>query len=62
MGTRGYGYNPIRGCVHIMMGSQIPIYYTRGYQFSYPLHTRDGFYPRVPVGMGIFATPSKGRY
>ena len=25
MGTRGYGYNQIRVCVHIIMGSQIPV-------------------------------------
>ena len=62
MSTRGHGYNHIRVCVHIIMGSQIPVYYTCGYPFSYPLHTRDEVYPRVPVGMGIFATPSKGIY
>jgi len=57
MGTRGYGYNQIRVYVHIIIGSQIPVYYTRGYPFSYLPRARDGFYPRVPVGMGIFATP-----
>jgi len=56
MGTRGYGYNKIHVCVHIIMGSQIPVYCTRGYPFSYPSSARDRFYPRVPVGMGIFAT------
>jgi len=59
MGTREYGYNQICICTHIIMGSQIPVYYTRGYPFSYPLRARDGFYPRVPVDMDIFATPSK---
>jgi hypothetical protein len=29
MDTRGYGYNQIRVHIHIIMGSQIPIYYTR---------------------------------
>jgi len=48
----------IRIRIHIIMGSQIPIYYTRGYPFSYPPCARDGFFPRVPVGMGIFATPA----
>jgi len=57
MGTRGYGYNQIRVCVHIIMSSQIPFYYTRRFPFSYPPRARDGFYPRVPVGMSIFATP-----
>jgi len=59
MGTRGYGYNQICVCTHIIMGNQIPVYYTRGYPFSYLLRARDGFYPRVPVGMGIFATPTQ---
>jgi len=58
MGTRGYGYNQIRIRTHIIMGSQIPVYYTRGYPFSYPPRARDKFYPRVPVGMAIFATPN----
>jgi len=40
------------------MGSQIPVYYTRGYPFSYPPRAHDGFYPQVPMGMGIFATPN----
>jgi len=57
MGTRGYEYNQNRVRIHIIMGSQIPVYYTRGYPFNYPPHARDGFYPRVPVDMGIFATP-----
>jgi len=56
MGTRRYEYNQIRVCIHIIMDSPIPVYYTRGYPFSYPSRARDGFYPRVPVGMGIFAT------
>jgi len=56
MGTRGYRYNQIRVRIHIIMGSQIPVYYTRGYPLSYPPRARDGFYPWVPVGMGIFAT------
>jgi len=56
MGTRGYGYNQIR--IHITMGSQIPVYDTHGYPFNYPSRARDGFYPRVPVGIGIFATPN----
>ena len=43
------------------MGSQIPVYYTRGYPFSYPSRARDGFYPRIPVDMGIFATPKRNR-
>ena len=58
MGTRGYGYNQIRVRIHIIMGSQIPVYCTRGYPFNYPPRAHDGFYPRVPVGMGIFATPN----
>jgi hypothetical protein len=45
MGTRGYGYNQIRVRIHIIMCNQIPIYYTRGYPFSYPPRARDGFYP-----------------
>jgi len=53
MGTREYGYNQIYVCIHIIIGSQIPVYYTRGYPFSYPPRICDGFYPRVPVGMGI---------
>jgi len=57
MGTRGYVYNQIRVRIHIIMGSQISVYYTRGYLLSYPPRARDGFYPRVPVGMGIFAAP-----
>jgi len=57
MGTRVYRYNQIRVRVHITMGSQIPVYYIRGYPFSYLLRARDGFYPRVPVDMSIFATP-----
>ena len=57
MGIRGYGYNQIRVCVHIIMGSQIPVYYIHGYPFSYSSRARDEFYPRVPVDMGIFATP-----
>jgi len=56
MGTRGYGYNQIRVRIHIIMDSQIPVY-THGYPFSYPSRARDGFYQRVSVGMGIFATP-----
>jgi len=56
MGTRVYGYNQIHVRIHIIMGSQIPVYYTRGYPFSYPSRACDGFYPRVPVGMSIFAT------
>jgi len=58
MGTRGYGYSQIYVRVQIIMGSQIPVYYIRGYLFSYPPRTRDGFYPRVPVGIGISATPT----
>jgi len=57
MGTRGYEYNQIRVCMHILMGSQISVYYTRGYPFSYPSRACDGFYPQVPMGMSIFATP-----
>jgi len=45
MGTRGYGYNQIRVCIHLIMGSQIPVYYTRGYPFTYLSRARDGFYP-----------------
>jgi hypothetical protein len=59
MGTRGYGYNEIHVRIHIIMDSQIPVYYTCGYPFSYPPHALDRFYPRVPVGMPIFATPSQ---
>jgi len=58
MGIREYGYNQIRVRIHIIMGSQIPIYFIHGYPFSYPPRTRDGFYPRISVGMGIFATPN----
>jgi len=57
MGIRGYGYNQICVRIHIIMGSQIPTYYTHGYPFSYSLRARDGFFPRVSVDMGIFATP-----
>jgi hypothetical protein len=57
MGTRRYEYNQIRVRIHIIMGSQISVYYTRGYPFSHPPYARDGFYTRVPMGMGIFATP-----
>jgi len=39
------------------MGSQIPVYYTCGYPFSYLPRAHDGFYRRVPAGMGIFAIP-----
>jgi len=56
MGTRKYGYNQTRVRNHILMSSQIPVYYTRGYPFDYPLRVRDGFYPRVPVDIDIFAT------
>ena len=35
MSTSGYGYNQIRVCIHIIMGSQIPVYYARGYLVSY---------------------------
>ena len=60
MGTRGYVYHQIRVRIHIIIGSQISIYYTRIYPFSYLPHAREGFYQRVPVGMCIFATPSCG--
>jgi len=43
------------------MGSQLSVYYTREYPFSYPLRVHDGFYPRVPVGMDIFAIPRPKR-
>jgi len=56
MGTRGYGYNQICVHVHIIIGSQIPVYYTRGYPFSYTPRARDGFYPRVPVAW-VFLPP-----
>jgi hypothetical protein len=56
MGTRGYGYNQIRVHIHIIMGSQIPVYYTRGCPFTYPPRARDGFYLRVPVSM-VFLPP-----
>jgi len=59
MDTRGYGYNLIRVRIHIIVGSQIPVYYTREYPFNYSPPTRDGFYPQVSMGMGIFATPSR---
>jgi len=39
------------------MSNQIPVYYIRGYPFN-PPHVRDEFYPWIPVGMGIFATPT----
>jgi len=55
MGTRGYGYNQIRVRIYIIISSRIPVYYTRGYSFSYPPRAHDGFYPQVFVGMGIFA-------
>jgi len=58
MSTRGYGYNQIRVRIHIIMGSQISVYYTRGYSFSYPSRARDRYYPRVPMDMGIFTTPN----
>ena len=57
MGTHGYGYNQIRVCIHIITRSQIPVYYTRRYPFSYPPRARDGFYPQISVDMGIFVTP-----
>jgi len=41
----------------MIMGSQIPVYYIRRYPFSYQPRVYDGFYPRVPMGMSIFATP-----
>jgi len=59
MGTRGYGYQ-ICVCIHIIFDSQIPVNYTHGYSFSYPRRARDGFYPQVPVGMGIFTTLNNG--
>jgi hypothetical protein len=59
MGTRGYEYNQICICIHILMGSQIPVYYARGYPFGYSHRARDGFYQRISVSMGIFATPSR---
>ena len=40
------------------MGSQISVYYTRGYPFSYTSRACDGFYPQISVGMGIFVTPT----
>ena len=43
MGTRGYGYNQIRVRTHIIMDSQIPVYYTCGYPFSYPSHAETDF-------------------
>jgi len=58
MSTRGYGYNQIRVCIHLRMDSQIPVYYTRRYSFSYPPRVREGIYARVAVDMGIFATPT----
>jgi len=57
MGTRGYEYNQIRVRIHIITGSQIPVYYTRGYPFSYPLHACDGFYPWA----WVFLPPLVGR-
>jgi len=62
MGTRGYEYNHIRVRIHIIMGSQIPFYYTRGYPFNYLSRACDGFYLRVPMSMGIFATPTSPTY
>jgi len=59
MGTSRYGYNQIYVHIHIIMGSQIPIYYTSKYPFSYPPRAHDGFYSRVPMGMCIFATPDQ---
>jgi len=61
MGTRGYGYNQIRVRIHIITGSQILVYYNRGYSFRYQSRARDGFYLRVPVDMSIFATPKLNR-
>ena len=58
MGTRRYGYNQIRVHVHIIMDSKIPVYYTHEYLLSYPPRARDGFYPRISVSMGMFATPT----
>jgi len=43
MCTRGYEYNQIRICIHIIMGSQIPAYFIRGYSFNYSSRTYDGF-------------------
>jgi len=36
MDTRVYEYNQIRIRIHIIMGSQIPVNYTREYPFNYP--------------------------
>jgi len=57
MDTPEYGYNQICVRIHIIIGSQVPVYYTHGYPLSYLSRARDGFYPRVPVGIDIFATP-----
>ena len=55
MDTREYGYNQIRVHIHILMGSQIPVYYIRGYSFNYLLRTVTDFTHRYPW-TGIFAT------
>jgi len=59
MGTREYEYNQIHVRIHIIMGSQIPIYYTRGYPFSYPPYAHDEFYTQIPVDMSIFTTHNR---
>jgi len=39
------------------MNSQIPVYHTHQYPFSYPPRVRDGFKPWIHVDMNIFVTP-----
>jgi len=58
MGTREYRYNQICVRIHIIMDSQIPIYYICEYPFIYSPRARDGFYPQVPVGHGYFCHPN----
>jgi len=58
MDTRKYGYNQICVSIHIIMSSQIPVYYTHEHPFSYPPRARNGFYQQIPMGMSIFATLS----
>lgn len=58
MDTHGNEYHQIRVHIHQIISSQIPMYYTCGYLFRHMPRARDKFFTRVPVGMGVFATPT----
>jgi len=49
MGIHGYGYNQICVCIHIIMGSQILIYYTRLTTRLVPVTNFTHWYPRAWV-------------